>query len=40
MKGMLIMRLLQQRTTAVDTLHSKGITHRDIKPYNVLVDED
>ena len=37
-KGMAVMRLIQQLSVAVQTLHDAKITHRDIKPFNVFVD--
>ena len=36
-KGKVVMKLLNQLTYAIDVLHKRNITHRDIKPQNVFV---
>jgi serine/threonine-protein kinase len=35
-----VMRMVQQMADALDYAHSKGVIHRDFKPYNVLLDEN
>ena len=35
-----IMRYLDQLLSALDYIHSRGITHLDIKPGNIMIDQD
>lgn len=35
-----LQKLYRQALTGLDYLHKKGITHRDIKPCNILIDDE
>jgi serine/threonine protein kinase len=38
--GARMLRILRQAAGALDYAHSKGIVHRDVKPGNIMTDED
>lgn len=38
--GARMLRILRQTAGALDYAHSKGIVHRDVKPANIMTDED
>jgi serine/threonine-protein kinase len=38
--GARMLRILRQAAGALDYAHSKGIVHRDVKPANIMTDED
>ena len=38
--GARMLRILRQSAGALDYAHSKGIVHRDVKPANIMTDED
>jgi tRNA A-37 threonylcarbamoyl transferase component Bud32 len=40
LSGARMLRILRQAAQALDYAHSKGIVHRDVKPANIMTDED
>jgi serine/threonine-protein kinase len=40
LSGAKMLRILRQAASALDYAHSKGIVHRDVKPANIMTDED
>src|SRR6202142_1684331 len=40
LSGSKMLRILRQAALALDYAHSKGIVHRDVKPANIMTDED
>ncbi len=40
LSGSRMLRILRQTAMALDYAHSKGIVHRDVKPANIMTDED
>jgi serine/threonine protein kinase len=40
LSGARMLRILRQAALALDYAHSKGIVHRDVKPANIMTDED
>jgi serine/threonine protein kinase len=40
MSPVLVLKIMQAMTSALDYAHAEGVIHRDIKPSNILVTED
>ena len=40
LSGARMLRILRQAAQALDYAHAKGIVHRDVKPANIMTDED
>jgi serine/threonine-protein kinase len=40
LSGARMLRILRQAASALDYAHARGIVHRDVKPANIMTDED
>jgi serine/threonine protein kinase len=40
LSGAKMLRILRQAASALDYAHGRGIVHRDVKPANIMTDED
>jgi tRNA A-37 threonylcarbamoyl transferase component Bud32 len=40
LSGVKMLRILRQAASALDYAHGRGIVHRDVKPANIMTDED
>src|SRR5579863_7672923 len=40
LSGSKMLRILRQSAAALDYAHARGIVHRDVKPANIMTDED